>query len=66
MNAIPVPPAELLLDADKGLLAVAVGDQAVGVATVGAVDWPMESDLALLLEPEQQPVVLAEVGPDDR
>jgi len=62
-NATPVPPAELLLD-DVGTLAVAVGDRAMPVAVLGATEWPLPEELLLLLDPEQQVEVLAEVGPD--
>lgn len=65
LPVIPVPPAELLLD-DNATLTVAVGDKAVPVAALGAEEWPLPNELLLLLEPEQQPVVLAEVGLDDR
>jgi len=61
---IQVPPAELLLD-DNGTLAVAVGDVAVPVAALGAEEWPLPNELKLLLEPGQQPEVLAEVDLDD-
>jgi len=61
----PVPPAELLLD-DEGTLAVAVGDRAMPVAALGATEWPLPEELLLLLEPELQHEVLAEVGPDVR
>jgi len=61
----PVPPAELLLD-DVGTLAVAVGDRAMPVAALGATEWPLPEELLLLLEPELQHEVLAEVGPDVR
>jgi len=61
----PVPPAELLLD-DNGTLAVAVGNRAMPVAALGATEWPLPEELLLLLEPELQHEVLAEVGPDDR
>jgi len=61
---IPVLPAELLLD-DNATLAVAVGDVAVPVAALGAEEWPLPNELKLLLEPGQQPEVLAEVGLDD-
>lgn len=60
-----VLPAELLLD-DNGTLAVAVGDKAVPVAALGAEEWPLPTELLLLLEPEPQPEVLAEVGLDDQ
>jgi len=62
---IQVPPAELLLD-DNATLAVAVGDVAVPVAALGAEEWPLPNELVLLLEPEQQPEVLAEVGLGDQ
>jgi len=65
VNATPVPPAELLLD-DVGTLAVAVGDKAVPVAALGATEWPLPEELLLLLEPELQQEVLAEVGPGVR
>lgn len=65
VNATPVPPAELLLD-DMGTLAVAVGDKAVPVAALGATEWPLPEELLLLLEPELQQEVLAEVGPGVR
>jgi len=60
-----VPPAELLLD-DNATLAVAVGDKAVAIAALGAEEWPLPNELLLLLEPVQQPEVLAEVGLDDQ
>jgi len=62
---MPVLPAELLLD-DNGTLAVAVGEKAVPVAALGGEEWPLPNELLLLLEPELQPEVLAEVGPEDR
>jgi len=62
---IQVPPAELLLD-DNATLAVAVGEVAVPIARLGGEEWPLPNELLLLLEPEQQPEVLAEVGLDDR
>ena len=65
VNATPVPSAELLLD-DVGTLAVAVGDRAMPVAALGATEWPLPEELLLLLEPELQHEVLAEVGPDVR
>jgi len=61
---MPVPPAELLLD-DNATLAVAVGEVAVAIARLGGEEWPLPNELLLLLEPEQQPEVLAEVGLDD-
>jgi len=61
---IQVPPAELLLD-EHGTMAVAVGDVAVPVAALGAEEWPLPNELLLLLEPERQPEVLAEVDLDD-
>jgi len=64
-HVIQVPPAELLLD-DNATLAVAVGDVAVPVAALGAEEWPLPTELLLLLEPGLQPEVLAEVGLDDR
>jgi len=60
-----VLPAELLLD-DNATLAVAVGDTAVPLARLGGEEWPLPNELLLLLEPEQQPEVLAEVGLDDQ
>jgi len=60
---IPVLPAELLLGEDA-TLAVAVGDKAVPIAALGTEEWPLPNELLLLLEPELQPEVLAEVGPD--
>jgi len=62
---MPVLPAELLLD-DKGTLAVAVGERCVTVAALGGEEWPLPNELLLLLVPEQQPEVLAEVGLGDR
>jgi len=59
-----VPPAELLLD-DNATLTVAVGEQAVAIARLGGEEWPLPTELLLLLEPEQQPEVLAEVGLED-
>jgi len=64
LPVIPVPPAELLLD-DNARLAVAVGDLAIPIAALGAEEWPLPNELLLLLEPEQQPEVLAEVDLDD-
>jgi len=63
--AIQVPPAELLLD-DNATLAVAVGERAVPIARLGGEEWPLPTELLLLLEPEQQPEVLAEVGLEDQ
>jgi len=70
LRKMPLPemkvlPAELLLD-DNGTLAVAVDDKAVPVAALGAEEWPLPTELLLLLEPESQPEVLAEVGLDDQ
>jgi len=63
---VTVPPCELLLD-EHGTMAVAVGERAMPVAFVGPnEEWPLSTDLLLLLEPEQQPEVLAEVGLDDQ
>jgi len=62
----PVLPAELLLDV-YGTVAVAVGDRAVPIAAVGTMEeWPLPTELLLLLEPGQQPEVLAEVGLEDQ
>jgi len=61
----PVLPAELLLR-DDATLAVAVGDRAVPIARLGGEEWPLPTELLLLLEPELQPEVLAEVGLEDR
>jgi len=61
----PVLPAELLLD-EEGRMAIAVGEQAVTVAALGGEPWPLPEELLLLLEPEQQPEVLAKVDPGDR
>jgi hypothetical protein len=36
------------------------------VAALGATEWPLPEELLLLLEPELQHEVLAEVGPDVR
>jgi len=60
-----VPPCELLLD-EHGTMAVAVGELAMPVAALGAEEWPLPNELLLLLEPGQQPEVLAEVGLDDQ
>jgi len=60
-----VLPAELLLR-DDATLAVAVGDRAVPIARLGEEEWPLPTELLLLLDPELQPEVLAEVGPEDR
>jgi len=65
LPVIQVPPAELLLD-DNATMVVAVGETAVPVAALGAEEWPLPNELLLLLEPEQQPEVLAEVGLGDR
>jgi len=59
-----VLPAELLLD-DNATLAVAVGEHAVPIARLGGEEWPLPNELLLLLEPVQQPEVLAEVDLDD-
>jgi len=67
-NILPetqVLPAELLLDDDKKLL-IAVGETALPLARLGLEEWPLPNELLLLLEPEQQPEVLAEVGLDDQ
>jgi len=62
----PVPPADLLLDAN-GHVAVAVAEKAVTVAAIGIAEkWPLPEELLLLLEPVLQPEVLAEVGLEDR
>jgi len=61
-----VPPCELLLD-EHGTMAVAVGEQAVPVGFIGVNEqWPLPTELLLLLEPVLQPEVLAEVGRDDQ
>lgn len=59
----PVLPAVLLHD-DEGTMLIGVGDKATKVAALGAEEWPLPNELLLLLEPVQQPEVLAEVGPD--
>jgi len=64
LPVIQVPPAELLLD-DNATLTVAVGEHAVPIAALGEEPWPLPNELVLLLEPEQQPEVLAEVGLED-
>jgi len=62
---VTVPPCELLLD-EHGTVAVAVGDKAVPVSFIGVnEEWPLPTELLLLLEPVLQPEVLAEVGLDD-
>jgi len=65
LHEIRVPPAELLLD-DNAMMAVAVGDTAVPLARLGGEEWPLPNELLLLLEPVQQPEVLAEVGLEDQ
>jgi len=61
-----VPPCELLLD-EHGTMALAVGERAMPVAFVGPnEEWPLSTDLLLLLEPGLQPEVLAEVGLEDQ
>lgn len=60
-----VLPAELLLD-DNAKLFLGVGEKVVTVAALGAEEWPLPTELLLLLEPEQQPEVLAEVGLEDQ
>jgi len=62
---VTVPPCELLLD-EHGTMAVAVGERAMPVAALGAEEWPLPTELLLLLEPGLQPEVLAEVGRDDQ
>jgi len=62
---VTIPPCELLLD-EHGTMAVAVGERAMPVAALGAEEWPLPTELLLLLEPGQQPEVLAEVGLDDQ
>ena len=61
----PVLPAVLLHD-DEGTMLVSVGDKATKVAALGAEEWPLPNELLLLLEPELQPEVLAEVGLGDQ
>jgi len=65
MNETPVLPAELLLD-ENATMSVSVGDKAVPVGALGAMEWPLPEELLLLLEPELQPEVLAEVGLGDQ
>jgi len=63
-NLVTVPPCELLLD-EHGTMEVAVGERAMPVAFVGPnEEWPLPTELLLLLEPVLQPEVLAEVGHD--
>jgi len=65
VDVMKVPPAELLLR-DDATLAVAVGELAVPIARLGGEEWPLPTELLLLLEPELQPEVLAEVGHEDQ